>query len=119
MTLSGQLDLPFAKRHLQVMKFWFFRFEGVFRADAPEHCGKGVFSNCLVPLANYAAATALMNEALAYYGIDLIEVMEREELDPQEWDANDPDNKQWFEWCEEAKADGTIVFDPWYLFELE
>lgn len=79
------------------MPYWFFFFEGRFRQDAPEFAGKGVFAKCLAPLAKYPNAEMLFMEALAYHGINLVEIQEFFEVGPEELDTDEPDNQLWLD----------------------
>lgn len=99
------------------MTFWFFHFEGRFRPEAPTFGGKGLFSTCLVPLADREEALALLLEGLDYYRIDLLEIKESEEIDPDELDPDDADHQKWLKWCEETTEEGTVLFDPWQVYD--
>lgn len=99
------------------MKYWYFKFEGEFRKGAPEYGGNGVFSSCLVPESKLQTAKSLFLTALSGCEIDLVEVIENFTVDGNELDPKDERNSFWIEWCNEVKAKGEPLFDPWHVFE--
>ena len=101
------------------MRYWYFFFEGRFRESQTNPHKKGVFSTCLVPNSNFEQAESLLLAGLDFHGIDLVEVKEFFDVDPDELDSSHPANTKWLEWCEEARKEGTVIFDPWHVFNIK
>ena len=103
------------------MKFWCFHFEGAFTKESPEYPEQGMFSACLVPAEDYAAAEFSFLEALAERNINLIEIEEHfpVDTDPQEMDLEAPENLYWIEWGEETELAGKPTFEAFHLFPKE
>ena len=98
------------------MECWYFFFEGVFRADAPNNPGFGVFSSALVPKSDERAAYEELLSELEEDAIDLLQIKEKFCTDFDEIDQSNPENLVWLSWYEEVKRFDKTVFAPWQLY---
>jgi hypothetical protein len=100
------------------MSCWYFLFEGRFRSGDPTYGMKGVCSSCIVPEADYEKAKACFIQALDSQNIELIQIEDSFDIALEELDLNDPDNKPWIEWHNEAVKEDEVMFDPWQVFDV-
>jgi len=103
------------------MKFWCFKFEGLFTEDSNEYPNQPFFSSCLVQADNHNDAELMFFGALTERKINLLEVGENFPIDtdPNELDYEDENNLHWIEWCEEVEVTGKPSFDTFHLYPIE
>lgn len=99
------------------MTAWYFLFEGKFRNGDPTFGFKGVCSGCIVPAIERERAYEMFINALETEEIDLVLIEDEFEVNPSDLDKTAPENIPWIKWHNEAWECGSVLFDPWQVFD--
>lgn len=100
-----------------ILKYWYFLFEGTFREGSSIKGLNGVCSSVLLPVPDDQEAKECLIDALDEEEIGLVEIDDSFQFKLAEVDETLEDNKVWIDWFEEVIKEKGPVFTPWQVFE--
>lgn len=102
--------------HVNIMRYWYFLFEGIFKEGAYEDNFNGVFSSVLLPALDKKHAIQCLKQSLDKEQINLVKIDDDFELIINNMDMSDEDNKYWINWFDAVVKENGAVFTPWQVF---